>query len=210
MYDFESARQRGGEADDDRSDDVDELLNQYHTGAGYGQGPPLAAESYDDYPRERADLADPDSRELLVTLFSHSAVDDYEDAARELVSGRDAFVTNDWMDDLEAAAKVHNIDCERLFRKNDGNDVTADGVLSELLNCDDDLVRASNPLVVANLYADKGLSAAEIADLFDVQPTDVTEVLQECGLLGGYSTPEPSSESDYQHNSSSSGLNVHA
>lgn len=222
MYDVETARDRDGDRAEDRSERVDELLNADRL--GYGEGDPLAADSYANYPTEPTQLSAPKWRDWVEALLSHPAVGSYSDAVAEATPSRDQVSAKRWREAIQNAAGASQLDAGELFDlTDDGKQNATEDALSALTEqWPDDAVRADNPLVVANLYAGRGLSTAEVADLFDCSESHVRGVLRDCGLLTEADTEQvdPKREKDIRlggatvsnlddaQRSNSGGLNV--
>ncbi|MFC7140540.1 hypothetical protein ACFQMA_11975 [Halosimplex aquaticum] len=185
MYDVATARDRDGDRVEDRSERVEDLLNGDRL--GYGEGDPLAADSYQNYPTEPTQLSAPKWRDWVEALLSHPAVGSYDDAVAEATPTADKVSRNKWREAIQNAAGASQLDAGELFDLgDDGEQNATEDALSVLTEAwPDDAVRSDNPLVVANLYAGRGLSTAEIARLFDCSEDHVRGVLRQCGLLEG-------------------------
>lgn len=183
MYDVHNARERDGNRAENRSERVDELLNADRL--GYGEGDPLAADSYENYPDEPAQLSAPKWRDWVEALLSHNRVNSYDDAVAEATPSTDQVSVKKWREAIQNAANAAQLDAADLFnRDGDGERDTSEDALTVLTEAwPDDAVRSDNPLVVANLYAGRGLSTAEVAGLFDCSEDHVRGVLRQCGLL---------------------------
>jgi len=212
MYDVETARDRDGDRAEDRSERVDELLNADRL--GYGEGDPLAADSYANYPDEPTQLSAPKWRDWVEALLSHPAVGSYSDAVAEATPSRDQVSAKRWREAIQNAAGASQLDAGELFDLTDDGeqDATEDALSALTEQWPDDAVRADNPLVVANLYAGRGLSTAEVADLFDCSESHVRGVLRDCGLLSEADSEQvdPKREKDIRLGGTtvSGGLNV--
>ena len=183
MFDVQTARDREGDPAEDRSERVDELLKADRL--GYGEGDPLAADSYANYPDEPTQLSAPKWRDWVEALLSHPAVGSYSDAVQEATPSDDQVSVKNWREAIQSAAKASQLDAGELFDLgDDGEQEPAEDPLAVLTEeWPDDAVRSDNPLVVANLYAGRGLSTAEVALLFDCSESHVRGVLRQCGLL---------------------------
>jgi hypothetical protein len=182
-YDVQTARDRDGDPAEDRPDRVDELLNADQL--GYGEGDPLAAHSYADYPDDATQLSAPKWRDWVESLLSHDRVNSYDDAVEEATPATDQITRRKWREGIQNAASAAQLDVGELFDYGDDGeqDATEDALTALTESWPDDAVRSDNPLVVAELYAKDGLSTAEIAGLFDCSEDHVRGVLRQCGLL---------------------------
>jgi len=183
MYDVATARDRDGDRAEDRSERVDELIRNDRL--GYGEGDALAADSYANYPTEPSQLSAPKWSSWTEALLSHDCVSSYSDAVAEATPATDQVSAKRWREAIQNAANAAQLDAGELFDlTDDGKQNATEDALSALTEqWPDDAVRADNPLVVANLYAGRGLSTAEVADLFDCSESHVRGVLRDCGLL---------------------------
>jgi hypothetical protein len=186
MYDqetFEDARARDGDAAEDRDDSVDELLEWEQLGRNVGD--PLAADDYSRYPSQREELSGPKWRELLRDLFAHPLVRGYGDAVEELGGNGDTHMRRKWSKTLQNAADAASLDAGELFDRGDPNDVG--GPQNALTALTSDLsrhvVREDNPLCLAYLYVEQGLSAEEIATVFETDESAVRRTLHRVGLV---------------------------
>lgn len=181
-YDVTNARQRDGDPAEDRPDRVDELLNADQL--GYGEGDPLAAHSYADYPDDATQLSAPKWRSFVESLLSNAVVNSYDDAVAEVTPAADQITRKKWREAIQNAARAAELDVGELFDYGDDGeqDATEDALAALTESWPDDAVRSDNPLVVADLY-ESGLSTAEIAGLFECSEDRVRGVLRQCGLL---------------------------
>jgi hypothetical protein len=180
------ARYRGGDADPDRPEAIDEAINTDKL--GYGKGEPLVGESYQDYPN-RSELSNPVHGTFLRSLLQHSKVATLADAIAELTGANTTATLQKWLSTVEAAAEAHGLDVDTLLAEgdNEGGDV-----LEAVLGYEppEAVVTSDNPLLVASLY-NAGLSASEIATLLEskvegsVSEGSVKDSLKETGLLDG-------------------------
>ncbi|OYR82986.1 hypothetical protein DJ84_09065, partial [Halorubrum ezzemoulense] len=113
MYDVQNARERDGDRAEDRSDRVDELLNADRL--GYGEGDPLAADSYDDYPDDPAQLSAPKWRDWVEALLSHPAVNSYSDAVAEATPSEDQVSVKKWTQAIQYAASASQLNRSAAF-----------------------------------------------------------------------------------------------
>lgn len=224
MYDVATARERDGDRVEDRSERVEDLLNGDRL--GYGEGDPLAADSYQNYPDNPTQLSAPKWRDWVEGLLSHPTVGSYSDAVAEATPTADQVSISRWREAIQNATNTAQLDAGELFDlTDDGEQNATEDPLSVLTEAwPDDAVRSDNPLVVANLYAGRGCSVGEIARLFDCSEDHVRGVLRQCGLLEGAEngTVDPTdvkdlrlggttvSNLDNEERSSSGGLSVNA
>lgn len=166
----EACRERAGNADSSRPEEIDEALDRPRL--GHGEGDPLVGESYSGYPSDR-DLTDPKWREFLIELLSHRAVNSWQDASEELSISAGS---------IQNAAEVYGIDADELLG---GEEWQPQDQLKSILGHAH--VDGTQSLVVAELYV-AGLSVAEIAEVTEAQ--NVTDILKNLGLLGGKTTEE--------------------
>lgn len=184
MFNVEACRERDGAAAEDRSERVADLLDADRL--GHGEGDPLAAARYKDYPDRPEDLSAVVWQDWVERLLSHPLVDGWDAAVREATpTANDPAVRNDWKEAFQNAATLAGLDTEDLF--SDGADETTDtDALAELMEAwPEDVLRAENPLVVATLYGGFGLSDEETARLLGCSEGHVRTTLQRCGLLNG-------------------------
>ncbi|WP_144050381.1 hypothetical protein [Halorubrum persicum] len=183
----EEARQRGGNAADDRPSRIDNTL--VSDTIGFGSGDPLVGSSYNDYP-DREDLANPSQGEFLETLFSHELVGSYADAVKEMTGARTEGMMRSWLDSLESAAELHGLSSEDLFADS-REELDREGLVSEVLGyeIDGSMLDSNNVLLFSSLYL-VGCSTEEIAELLEIRETDVKDRLKSVGLLNGRTTDE--------------------
>lgn len=153
---------RDGAAADDRPEEVDEIMADRET-VGYEEGLPLLSCKYDDYMTGDS-LLRPAARDALETLAEHDLVADVEDMAHELHSPTET---------VKKALELHGIE------EPSGFDVSLDtDRLHALVDCPDRMKNPDNPLVVATLYVEKGLSVSEVRDVLDEGADDNTAVTE--------------------------------
>ncbi|PAU83524.1 hypothetical protein CK500_08380 [Halorubrum salipaludis] len=187
MYDIENARQRNGDAAEDRSDRIDEILNRPRL--GYKESDPLVGDNYDEYPEQPDDLTTPEAREFVTDLFGHDLVSSIDDAIAETTPATgDRMIVREWREAFEKSIQLFS--GESPDNDDEREQRLTDERLTELTDdYPDDMVTPTNPLVVSNLYAGLGLSADEIADVFSddsnqrVKPEQVRRVLRNVGLI---------------------------
>ncbi|WP_367175572.1 hypothetical protein [Haloarcula rubripromontorii] len=179
-------RERDGRADTERPNEIDSTLEVAKLGRGEGE--PLAADTYADYP-ERSELTNPKNRSFLESLLSHELVQSVEDAATEMAPNRT--VRARWNLTLRKAIETYELDLDDYF----GGYPDETNRLKELLGFmpSDDMVDATNPLVVSELYV-AGLSVAEITDVLSdhtvADAQTVEDTLKRCGLISGATAEE--------------------
>jgi len=178
MFDFKKARRRDGEADSDRDDWIDETVEIQRL--GYNNGDPLADRPYSEYPEQPSDLTTPNARQFVATLFEHPKVGSIRDAIEETTpaTGGDMIV-RDWRNAFERASELFGLEVTE-------TEDTEDDRLDELVGdtFPEDTVDPSNPLVVGYLYAERGLSTDEVADVFGgCSGGQVRSVLEGVGLV---------------------------
>lgn len=178
MYDIQNARQRDGDAAENRSDRIDEILSRPRL--GYDESVPLpeSFEDYDEYPEQPDDLTTPEARQFVNELFASPLVSSIDDAIAETTPANDdSMIARDWRDAFEEAIQLFGGD--RHDSGEDYNEPDAESRLAELTgDYPDDMVTPSNPLVVSNLYAGCGLSIEEIAEVYsdDGQNVNVEQI----------------------------------
>lgn len=196
MYDVESARQRDGDAAEDRSERVDEILTRPRL--GHGESDPLVGDDYDEYPEQPDDLTTPEARPFVSELFASPLVSNLRDAVEETTPATgDSQIVQKWRDAFERATEVFGVETQGSDDERDER--ATDDRLAELTpDVPDDMVTPSNPLVVAHMYAD-GLSCDEIAEVFSddsdtrVKASQIRRVLRSTGLItAGGEDSEPS------------------
>lgn len=184
----EEARQRGGNAAEDRPSRIDNTL--VSDTIGYNEGEPLVegVTNYQEYPL-RSELADPSTADFLRRLFGHELIGSIEDATRELTGVRDESTFRDWVSDLEAAATLHSID-NAAFEDSREEPATEE-VVSNILDYEvgEGMLDSNNTLLLSALYVE-GLSVDEIAEVLEIRETGVRDSLKEVGLLNGRTTEE--------------------
>lgn len=149
--DLQQARARGGNAAQDRPDEVDEILSPKEK-VGWKEELPLLNCNYSDYP-DTDELLRPAEGSTLESLVEHDKVRSADDIASEL---------NEDIETVEKAAQLHGVDLPNEEPHEE------ESRLSELLGSDipGAMVSPNNPIVVSILYVTYGLSTEEIADLF--------------------------------------------
>lgn len=192
----EDARDRGGAPAEDRPDRVAKVLEDRET-LGYGEGEPLAAERYSDYPDRPEDLSNPKYYPFCEALMSHPLVGSYSDCVEELTTATDRASINRWEKALEDAAGAYGLDAPTLFSKGEERrKEEPEDRLTELIGFEPPNPSVENGLLVATLYADLGLSCEEIADLCEdhaegsVRVAAVEDTLRRQGLLEGATREE--------------------
>ena len=184
---IEAAKQRDGQAADDRGDEVDELLNT--NTLGYRDGDSLVGDSYEDYPDNKADLTNPNGmKEFLESLFSHNLVTSYDEAITELTGGTADIHRRNWKESLKSATRIFDINAEELFQETNDDDNDED-TLTALLEYEvaDDV---ADDLLIAELYVEAALSASEIADVLETKEKHVMDRLKHVNLVNGKTTQE--------------------
>lgn len=185
---IEAARQRGGDADDDRGEEIEELLNT--NTLGYRDGDNLVGDSYEDYPDNKADLTNPSGmKEFLESLFSHNLVNSYDDAVIELTGGTADIHRRNWKESLKSATRIFDINAEELFQETDDDNDNDENTLTALLEYEvaDDV---ADDLLIAELYVSAGLSASEIANVLETKEKHVMDTLKHVNLVNGKTRKE--------------------
>lgn len=197
MFDPESlhaARERDGAAADDRPEDVDDVMSPREV-VGYGTEASLLDCGYDEYP-DGEDLYRPSMGDTLRSLVEHDMVESAEDIADEL---------NTDVKTVRRAADRHGIDLP------DGSDFDVEvdtARLYGLLGAEwpDELIAPDNPVTVATLYVEYGLSTEEVSAVLE-EVTDypsvpervVRQTLVDTGVLDGTTTDEQQARMDRTH-----------
>jgi len=189
----EEARDRGGEAADERPDRIEEALETEKV--GYVEGEALVGD-YQSYP-SRESLTRPSKGDFIRELLSHPKVGSLDGAVSELTAVGDSAMRGKWYDALESAAEAHSLDIDTLLEKGVEERGEEKDRLGTLLGYEphEAMVERDNPLLIAELYA-LGLSAAEVADVLedsvdgDVREVSVRDTLKDMALLSGKTRTE--------------------
>lgn len=178
------ARQRDGEIDEGRDEEINELLDTDKL--GYEEGDPLVADSYDDYPT-LSDLTNPQQRGFLVDLLSNDNVNSIDDAINEILGATGGTIVSEWRSAVEQAIEVFDINADELLQETD--DDNNEDTLTEILGYDvaDDV---ADDLLIAELYVKGGLSASEIADVLETDEKHVMDRLKHVNLVNGKTRKE--------------------
>lgn len=181
--DLRRAWSRSGDAADDRPEEVDDIMSPQET-VGFEEGLPLLDMKYQDYPRDD-ELLRPAAGYALAALAEHELVTSTEDLARELGSREEK---------VEKALDLHGVD------EPEGFDVAVDTTRLNAFMGDvpERMKDHDNPLVVATLYVEKGLSVEEIRDVLAEATDDnvtvseraVKQTLVDARLINGETTAE--------------------
>lgn len=183
--DLQEARmERKGAAAEDRPSEVEEILEPRER-LGYQVEKPILDCDYSEYPRGD-DILRPEAGRALRTLADHPLVSGVEDIGDELATD---------VETVRKAADLHGIDLA------DETDFDVDVNMSRLhallgAEWPDGLVRPDNPVTVATLYVEYGLSVGEIADILEevmdrpVPERMVRQTLTDARLLEGRTTDE--------------------
>jgi len=172
------ARKRDGSAAQDRPAEVDEVLAPRER-VGYKDELPLLDREYSAYP-EGDELLRPSQGDTLRTLATHDMVGSVGDMAKEL---------NTTEKRVRKAVDLHGINP-------DGKDFDVEVSTSRLEalvgDIPEGIVTSSNPITVAILYVDKGLSTDEIAEIMGegVREAVVRQTLVDARVLPGETTEE--------------------
>jgi len=169
----EEAKDRGGEAADNRPNGVSEVVEQDET-VGFEEAEPLANVEYDSYPRDRESLYLPGTTGILTSIIAADKVRDQEDLADEL-----GFNQGSQM--LEDALDFHNIDLPEQVDHTPSPYVdipTADGEKTVNLR-----EFGNNFYTGYTLYVGAGLSITEISQLVESEEQEVRRSLAGHGLL---------------------------
>ncbi|ELY80200.1 hypothetical protein [Natrinema pallidum] len=209
MYDIENARRRDGDAAEDRSDRVDEILSRPRLGYEESDPLPESFEDYDEYPEQPDDLTTPEARQFVTELFASDLVNSIDDAIAETTPATgDSQIVREWREAFLKAVELFGGESPEGGDERNEND--ADSRLAELTgDYPDDMVTPSNPLVVGRLYAGLGLSTDEIADVFSdesdrrVKPDQIRATLRNTGLI----TATENEDSDPSHKLGGTSLN---
>jgi len=177
------ARERDGDARGDRPVEVDEILEPQEC-VGYENELPLLDCEYDDYP-EGNQLFRPTEGGTLRTLVNHDVVQSVKDMADEL---------NTKEKQIEKAAKLHGIELP------DGSsfdvEVSTDRLHALVGDIPEDMISSENPLLIATLYVEKGLSTEEVASVLsegtdsNVRQQEVRQTLIDVGILEGLTSED--------------------
>lgn len=190
-----SCRERSGAAADARPDRIDDALESEKL--GYGEGEPLAADSYDSYP-SRSELSNPSQGGFLRELLTHPKVNDVGDAVAELTGATDTPTLRDWIRTVESAAEINNLDIDSLTAEGSADEGGADPLTVTLgYKPHDSVVSSDSTLLVAELYAE-GLSVSEISEILDTDGPHVRDTLKDVGLIEGKTRAE--TRSDFAEN----------
>ncbi|WP_225336650.1 hypothetical protein [Halomicrobium urmianum] len=177
------ARQRDGEAAEDRPEEVDRVVTPKER-VGYEHELPLLDREYSEYPGGQ-ELLQPDAEGILRNLKEHPRVTSTEDCADELGTT---------VEMVEKAAELHGID----LPEGGGFDVSIDRSRIDTLLGDEwpeDMRSSDNQITVSALYL-KGLSLFEIATVLEddgernVREEELKQILIDAGLLEGLSSDE--------------------
>ncbi|MDL0145305.1 hypothetical protein [Halobacterium salinarum] len=219
MYDIENARQRDGDAAEDRSDRVDEIINRPRL--GYGESDPIVGDDYSQYPEQPDDLTTPDARQFVTELFSSPLVTSIDDAIEETTPvANNRIIHREWREAFLKVVELFGDERPEDSGERDQND--DDSRLTELTDdYPDDMVTPSNALVVSNLYAEHGLSTEEIAEVFsddgrNVKPDEIRATLRNAGLIQANESGDAESShklggtSISAHDSGNTGVNINS
>lgn len=170
----ETAKDRGGDAAEDRPEGIAELLEQDET-VGFEEGEPLANVGYDSYPQDRESLYLPNTAGILTSIIAADKVRDRGDLATELGEFSASSQT------LADALEFHSIDLPEQVDHNPSPYVdvpTSDG--DKTVN----LREFGNDFQTAyTLYVAAGLSITEISQLVENDEQEVRRGLASHGLL---------------------------
>ncbi|REA01261.1 hypothetical protein DEQ92_18095 [Haloferax sp. Atlit-6N] len=199
MYDIQSARQRDGDAAEDRNDRVDEILNRPRL--GYGESDPLVGDDYDDYLEQPDDLTTPEANQFVTELFAHPLVSSIDDAIQETTPATgDRLIVANWREAFERATELFGVSIPEDSDEHDMQD--SKSRLTELLgDYPEDMRDPSNAITVSTLYAELGCSTNEIAEVFsdegrNVTPNQIRAILRNVGLI--HSNESEDSEPSHQ------------
>ncbi|MDL0120382.1 hypothetical protein PNQ29_11695 [Halobacterium salinarum] len=201
MYDIQNARRRDGDAAEDRSERVDEILNRPRLGYEEGDPLPESFKDYGGYPEQPNDLTTPDARQFVTELFASPLVTSIDDAIEETTPvANNRLIRREWREAFHRAVELFGGESLDGDDERDEND--ADSRLAELTgDYPDDMVTPSNPLVVSALYAGHGLSSEEITEVFSddsdrqVESDEIRATLRNAGLI----TATESTDSEPSH-----------
>ncbi|RKS82835.1 hypothetical protein BDK61_2157 [Haloarcula quadrata] len=191
---IENCRERDGRADTEREAEIDEIIQTAELGRGEGE--PLAADTYADYP-QREELTDPQQKDFLESLLSHELINSIGDAAEECAEN--PTVKQRWNLTLRKAIETYELNLDNYF----GDYPEKVNRLESLLGFmpSDDMIAPSNALVVSELYV-AGLSVAEITDVLSdhtvADTQTVEDTLKRCGLISGATAEEQMSAFEEQ------------
>lgn len=187
MYDpetVEKARERDGDRGD-RPDEIDSLLTWVQLGKGVGAPVAEGVDDYSRYPDSRESLSSPKWGTLIKEVFQSPAVNGYEDAARELFGPGDSLVNRKRREALQHAAQSAGLDAGSLFAE--GNERDCGGPVAAQKQLTSDLsthiTDGQNPLALAFVYVEKGLSCKELDDVFELQGGTARRRLHDIGLV---------------------------
>lgn len=148
--DLQKARRRDGAKDEERSEEIEELLTPNER-VGFKEGKSLLGCPYSEVPRHDAVLK-PSARDALADLLDHNLVTSIEDVAAELATDEAKIERALELHDLSAPTETFNVE------------VTTDR-LSGLVDLPERMVAPDNSILVCTLYVDRGLSIEEIRDV---------------------------------------------
>jgi len=178
------AKQRDGDASNDREDRINTVVNRPQL--GFRNGAPLV-DGYDyiDYP-DRLDLADPQYADFLEDLAESPSIGNAADMVAELTSVSADSMLSKWLEAVERACQIYDIDVSNLETE------TVDNPVETVLEHDipDSVLTAENSLLQIELYV-AGLSVEEAATLLSevcqtsVSPTTVRNNLTDVGFIDG-------------------------
>jgi len=178
------AKQRDGDASNDREDRINTVVNRPQL--GFRNGAPLVGGyDYIDYP-DRLDLADPQYADFLEDLAESPSIGNAADMVAELTSVSADSMLSKWLEAVERACQIYDIDVSNLETE------TVDNPVETVLEHDipDSVLTAENSLLQIELYV-AGLSVEEAATLLSevcqtsVSPTTVRNNLTDVGFIDG-------------------------
>lgn len=186
MFDKESLKKawrRDGSKDEARSEEVEELLTPNER-VGFEEGQPLLDRPYSEYPRND-ELLRPAARDALSELISHDLVTSTEDVVAELGSREEK---------VERALSLHDL---TIPTETFDVEVSTDR-LDGLVDFPNRMVSADNPILVATLYVEMGVSVSEIREVIDeathdnttVSERDVRQALVDAKVIDGETSAE--------------------
>jgi hypothetical protein len=176
----EGAQSRGGDPATDRPDRIEQALNRPEV--GYGEGEPLVANRYSQYPDKPEQLTEPKWGSLVEDLLAHPLVRGYSSAVDELTTAQDG-ERDKWRESVAAAASAYDLDAPELFERGAGQ--SREDPLVAILGYQPSEDMTDSPLLVGELYC-LGLGVSEICQVLeDREGAQVRDALKDLGLLQG-------------------------
>nr|WP_155821710.1 hypothetical protein [Haloferax sp. BAB-2207] len=179
LFDFSDAKQRKGDAADERPNSVEVMLENSET-LGYRNGEPLAegVESYDAYPQSREEWFMPETGAVLQSIAESKTVYDMLDMADEL--GTTAYKETG-TSALEDALDLHGISIEGTVPESEKETPLrlpdAEGGTITVPR------EAPDWPTAYHMYVTLGMSVDEMATLLDVSYNEVYSTMSDYGMV---------------------------